>query len=302
MPQSWFAEVDVSVELAEKLIRSQFPALCRAEVVTFGEGWDNSVYLVNGAIIFRFPRREFAGPLILSECRILPLISSRVPVPVPIPEYFGRPENGYPWHFAGYRKLPGQAASEIGLDDGERACLAEPLAHFLKALHATPIEDAIQCGVTGDVIGRLDLGKRTPLARKLLDRFGPSLSSNVGRLHDLLEDAPMDYRPRTDTLVHGDLYGRHLLLDSDQRLCGVIDWGDCHVGDRAIDLLPIFTVLPKAARERFFEKYGTVDSLTVRIARARALYHTLNVLNYARDIGDTPLEREALVGLGHLAE
>ena len=43
-----------------------------------------------------------------------------------------------------------------------------------------------------------------------------------------------DFAP---VFVHGDLYSRHLLVDDAGRPCGVIDWGDCHVGDPAVDLM-----------------------------------------------------------------
>ncbi len=37
-------------------------------------------------------------------------------------------------------------------------------------------------------------------------------------------------------LMHGDLYARHLLLDESFQLSRVIDWGDLHAGDGAVDL------------------------------------------------------------------
>jgi aminoglycoside phosphotransferase (APT) family kinase protein len=128
-----------------------------------------------------------------------------------------------------------------------------------------------------------------------------TLDCETSRLDDILNSVTPDDRPKADTLVHGDLYSRHLLVDADLDLCGVIDWGDCHIGDRAVDLLPVYTMLPPDARERFFERYGRVDESTDRIARARALYHTLVVFNYAREILDSGLEREALYGISNLA-
>src|SRR6266511_414183 len=119
MPQHWVAEVDVTDELARSLIESQFPELRPIKIESFGEGWDNSAFLVNCEFIFRFPRRELAGPLISAQCRLLPIVARYVPIPVPIPEYIGRSANGYPWEFAGYRRLHGLTATEADLTDEE---------------------------------------------------------------------------------------------------------------------------------------------------------------------------------------
>lgn len=287
--------------MARSLIESQFPGLAAAWVELVGEGWDNTAYLINGEFVFRFPRREIAAPLLEAESRLLPLIAPRVPLRVPIPIYLGRPSQGYPWSFAGYRKLPGRAASEVELSAEERTRLAEPLARFLKALHSIPIDAAREKGAEGDLIGRLDLEKRVPLARKLLERLTPTLDGNTDHLEAILNSVAVDDRPRADTLVHGDLYSRHILVDDEHNPCGVIDWGDCHIGDRAVDLLPVFTMLHPRARETFFDIYGSIDESAARIARARALYHTLVVFNYAREILDNGLEREARYGLSSLA-
>lgn len=79
----WSPERVVDAELARELIESRFPRLAPARVEPLGEGWDNSVFAVNGAWVFRFPRRQLAVPLIEAELRLLP---SLPPLPVPVPE------------------------------------------------------------------------------------------------------------------------------------------------------------------------------------------------------------------------
>ena len=301
MPQPWVAEVNVTEELAGALIESQFPSLKPVRLEAYGEGWDNSAFLINDELIFRFPRRQLAAPLLSAERRLLPLIAQNVSLPVPEPTYLGVAANGYPWEFAGYRRIPGKTACEASLTDKERIALAEPLGRFLSELHGIPVEEAARRGAEGDTIGRLDFVKRLPLARKMLARFASSLPFDSKRLERLLDAAPPTYLSRRDAVVHGDLYGRHLLVDEAKSLCGAIDWGDCHIGDRAIDLLPAFTLLPPEARGCFFDVYGPVEEMTLRVAAARALYHTLNVLNYAQDISDRSLEEESLKSLAHLA-
>ena len=107
--------------------------------------------------------------------------------------------------------------------------------------------------------------------------------------------------PRTDTLVHGDLYFRHLLVNTDNQLAGVIDWGDVHLGDPAIDLAIALTFLPPKAEEVFRRSYGPIAPLTWQIARLRALWHSVTVLLYGHDIEDADLVRESRLALQYLA-
>src|SRR5262249_28090131 len=112
---------------------------------------------------------------------------------------------------------------------------------------------------------------------------------------------PADYVPRGDTLVHGDLYARHLLVNPADELAGVIDWGDVHLGDPASDLMIAHAFLPPAAHAAFRRAYGAIADLTWHIARLRALWHTVFVLVYADATQDADLLREGRMALHHLA-
>lgn len=63
------------------------------------EGWDNTVWLVDGRWVFRFPRREGVIPGIEREMVLLPRLA---PLPIPVP-VFGRPAEGYRWPFLARR-------------------------------------------------------------------------------------------------------------------------------------------------------------------------------------------------------
>ena len=76
-------------------------------------------------------------------------------------------------------------------------------------------------------------------------------------------------------------------------MTGVIDWGDLHVGDRAVDLSAAWLVLPPEARERFLETYGAVDEVTWRRARFRAVFHAAVVLVFASETHEPALQGEA---------
>src|SRR6185369_13241452 len=83
----------------------------------------------------------------------------------------------------------------------------------------------------------------------------------------ILDRAPLGWTPRTDTLVHGDLYVRHVLLGDDRKAGGVIDWGDLHRGDAALDLAIAHTVLPVSSHAAFRDAYGAIGDDTWAVAR-----------------------------------
>lgn len=67
MNRSWAAEHPVDEQMARSLIEAQFPALAPVRLKLLGAGWDNTAYRVNGAQVFRFPRRQIAVDLLESE-------------------------------------------------------------------------------------------------------------------------------------------------------------------------------------------------------------------------------------------
>jgi aminoglycoside phosphotransferase (APT) family kinase protein len=298
----WTAERVVSEALARSLIEDQFPDLAPARVEPLGVGWDNTAYVVNDAWVFRFPRRSIAVPLLEAEASLLPFLAGRLPLAVPVPTHVGRPTDEFPWPFIGHRLIPGRTACGAGLGAEARSAAAGPLGRFLAALHAVPAAEAAARGAGPDALGRLDTARRIPKAHKdLAEIIRRGLVADPRPLAAALDDVPGGHVLRTDTLVHGDLYARHLLVDEGGRLAGVIDWGDVHLGDPAVDLAVAQAFLPPGARGAFREAYGPVDDGTWRLARLRALWHTMTVLLYGHDTGDADLVREAQSGLSFLA-
>ena len=283
----WDAEREVAAELARALIEEQFPPLAPARVEPLGAGWDNHVFLVNAEWVFRFPRRAVAVPLLLNERAVLPAVAGKLPWPVPAIEFAGAASERFAWPFTGYRFLRGRTADRIPLGDTERARLAAPLGRFLRALHSI----APPAGVPGDLIGRLDAGRLIPLLTDRLRRLGIEPPAWIGD--------PVR-APGGGTLLHGDLHARQLLLDGAARVTGVIDWGDSHSGDAAVDLSSAWSLLPAAAHGAFRAAYGPIDEATWRLARLRALHVTAALADWASDRGDEGLQREARGGIDRI--
>jgi len=295
-PPPWQAERRVDPALARRLVRAQAPGVAARTVALLGEGWDNTVYLVDGELVFRFPRRQFGADVVATEIAVLEAVAGRLPLAVPEPRFRGAPTPEFPWPFAGYTYLAGRTACGAALDDAQRAALAASLGRFLAALHATPVAGL---DLPGDRLGRMDVERRLPFARERLAALvAAGLVADAAPWAPLLEDLPRGPRPKC--LVHGDFYVRHLIVDPHGAPAGVIDWGDTHVGDPAGDLMIAASLLPPAARAEFEAAYGDIDEASWRLARFRALWHGASVALYANAIGAHDLLQEALSGLHRL--
>jgi len=302
MPR-WDADLAISADDARAAIERQFSELSPATLELVGEGWDNLVFRVNGDWVFRFPRREVAVGLLESECLALPIIAPRVPFAVPLPWFVGMPSDPFPRPFLGYRWLDGSPAIYTTFVDAELSLLAGDLGAFLRALHAIAIDHVPGTQeIPRDTIRRLDVvyRRRTCLER-IEELVGDGALDDVSGLRHVIDEVPDDWVPDDRSLVHGDLDSRHVLVGEDGRLRSIIDWGDVHRGDPACDLAIVFTFLPARLRDSFLRTYGAVREDVWAIARFRALYHSVNILQYAMEVGDEPLARDAKRRLRNVA-
>ena len=298
--RQWTAERTVSCDEARALIGEQFPELAAMSVEPFGNGWDNTAYLVGEAYVFRFPRRTVGVPLIEREIAILPLLAPALPAPIPLPRFAGVPAHDYPWPFAGYAHLAGTSVCGLRQAAGGLA-LARDLGGFLRALHAIDPAAAVERGLPSDQLGRLAHHRRFAMARERLTAL------HAAELIDdpqLLLDAMSAVAPRPGEgalrIVHGDLYARHVLVDERGELSGIIDWGDLHLGDPALDLAVADLVLSAEHHPTFFAAYGSMDERTRARARYRAIYHAALVADYGANTNDAALQRAGTMALARI--
>jgi Ser/Thr protein kinase RdoA (MazF antagonist) len=110
---------------------------------------------------------------------------------------------------------------------------------------------ALERGLGPDRFGRIEHGRRLPQAR---ERFAEIALAGLIPDPDVfipeMERIAPTESPARLTIVHGDLYARHVLVDERGALSGVIDWGDIHLGDPAIDLAIAHLVLRPGSSPR----------------------------------------------------
>jgi aminoglycoside phosphotransferase (APT) family kinase protein len=287
----WTAEVEVDERLVRRLLAPL--GLENVRLRKLAEGWDNSVWVVDGSYAFRFPQRAVAIPGLEREIAVLPELAPLLPLPVPWPAFVGEPTDEYPWPFFGAELIPGVEAGVAELDDAARLEIALELAAFLRALHAVRLEAELP----HDPNGREDMAKRVELAREELAELELlGLWHAPPELERLLNEALGLPPPEAPVVTHGDLHFRHLLVEG-RAASGVIDWGDvCHA-DPAIDLPLYWSFVPPGGRDAFLDAYGSVNETQLRRARILSVQLCAVLAHYGHSEGQPEILRAGLDGL-----
>lgn len=289
--------VPAEIIVSEDVIKSQLLKQCRITVESLsliGEGWDNVVYLVNKKWIFRFPRRFEAVDLISKEILILPLLAKHLPLEIPNPVFIGHKNSQIP-AFYGHELIKGLPGSAVSLNENEYHQAAIDLGRFLKILHGLKVDDL---GLSGkDFVRGFDRSDYLNSKRIFDERLKKvsmhfDLKKYLPKFDEICQQAST-YKPKKATLIHGDMYHRHLIFD-ENRLSGVIDWGDCCLGDPVGDLGIIFQFFPKNTRESFFKSYGPVNEKNLNFARFIGLYLAMALLWYGQGQKDQDLIRTSM--------
>ena len=95
----WAAETAIDAALVRRMLVSQFPELALDSLRLLGEGFDNSVWLVDERSVFRFPRREVAVAPGERQVALLPRLAPFLPLPIPQPVFVGQPDEHFRWPF-----------------------------------------------------------------------------------------------------------------------------------------------------------------------------------------------------------
>jgi aminoglycoside phosphotransferase (APT) family kinase protein len=312
---TWTPEFVVGEEQARRLITGQFSDFERPSLRLLGEGWDNTVWLADERVVFRFPRRAVAVPGLQREIEVLPVLAPILTVPIPVPTYLGVPAEGFPWPFFGAPLIQGEEPADAHLDDAGRIRLARPLGGFLHQLHAIEEDDFEPSPQGGgsppsgswklptDPMGRADMSVRVPRSRVALaelEALGVWTAPTAAlRVIAAAERLP----PVAATVVaHGDLHLRHVLVGAGGALAGVIDWNDVCRAHPCIDLVLYWSLLPPAGRGELLAAYRDVGEEDLLRARVLSFSLCAALASYARHEGHAALEQEAVRGLELTAE
>jgi aminoglycoside phosphotransferase (APT) family kinase protein len=262
----------IDAALVRRLVAAQFPQWAHLPITPVAvSGWDNRTFHLGAEMTVRLPSAAHYAAQVEKEQRWLPTLAPYLPLPIPQPLAMGAPACGYPWRWSIYRWLDGAPATLEGIADLE--AFATALAEFLVVLQQLDASDGPAAGVQnfhrGGALAVYDAETR----RALHDLTGKIDTSTATAVWDAALASSWQAAP---VWVHGDVAASNLLVQ-DGKLCAVIDFGSCGVGDPSCDLVIAWTFLTDASRTAFRAALPLDDATWAR-GRGWALWKALILL------------------------
>jgi len=253
-------------------------------------GQFNDILVINDKIIFRFPKTMREAGKMVTECAVLWSLQGRLPLPIPDPIYRSEMGEAIGHVFMGYHMLPGvplwpQTLHAIH-DETQLQHLADQLATFLRALHATPAE-ALEVKLP-DFRGCEEWQELYERFRDKLFRYmRPGARAWTTRhFEEFLSDPHnCDYTP---AFIHGDFGPSNILYDAGTRsISGIIDFSSAGWGDPATDFAAILCSVGYGEQflKRFSATYSGIEQVLPR-ARFYAGTFALQEALYGLEDGD----------------
>jgi len=145
--------VEVDERLVRSLLREQHPDLAGLRLDPVAGGWVNQLWRLGDKLAVRLPRTPRAASLLRNEQRWLPVLASRLPLPVPTPVRIGEPSACFP----GRGPSPPGFQASLATAPRSAAATMQPksLASFLRALHGNAPAEAPVSHSRGVSLGAL---------------------------------------------------------------------------------------------------------------------------------------------------
>lgn len=290
MANLWDKTFNITEAMIRTLLKKQF-GLTVDTLTTLGEGFDNSAFLVNSNIVFRFPHRAPALSCMQNEIALLPFYKEKLSFALPDLTYIGEATSEYPYPFVGYQLLAGELLSSRLPSLADNIDFAITLGSWLKELHALPVQASHLANIKGNQDWRLDIPNRTQIMVEILEQYSDNFKDagfDPVLLNDIMESFEHLHILEKQVYVHGDLYAKHIVVDKKGMPAGLIDWGDTHIGHPAIDLSVGVMLFEDDALQAFLDAYGPWDHELLDIAIFRAFCHALSAYAYFCQKNDYP--------------
>lgn len=286
-------------------LAAAFPALPVGRCRFVGEGWDSSVWSVDGVLLCRFPKRPAVARALEREIALLPLLAPQLPLP--IPRFTHLAPAGSPTDptlpFVGYPPILGLPLDTApGWPEVAPPILAA-LGTFLRALHDFPVARAVVAGVAiGGWSAWCD--EWAERMARCLDHPGAFPDATARARFAALRAAflaELDREDRPLALIHHDLAPEHVLVTPDgTRIAGVIDWGDLALGDPALDFAGFARGEHDPHLLTLLAAYGAADPGLARRAAWYARLAPCHTFLFGLDTGDTAKVRAGAAALATL--
>ncbi len=260
----------------EEIIRKSVPDKKILNLKFLSTGWTNIVYEVettDGSYFFRFPRDNFWARTIVKDYEFAKYIHDKTDFNTIKLELLY--DNGRP--FSMHKKVEGAPLAEKmnDLSEEELDNVSDKIAKFMYELHSVDFDKNKIFTINN--IG-LDLDD---FLKELLE------------VHVSSEDRAFWYEKNkidTNCLVHGDLNSSNIILDNNNDVAAIIDFGFGGYGNKYDDIARIIGRCPPEFKDRIvksYEKYSNENLNNVVLDENIDVWNKIDsgYINYMRKIG-----------------
>ena len=240
------------------LLEHTFDNLNVKTISVLGSGFDSVAYLINDEFVFKIstnPKKGYKKEKSLSDF-LNKKLSTHINIPNIEFSYIDEETS-----ILGYKKIEGSILSPklySSLTDDEQQVLKRDIASFLKTLHNLDTSEISSYTIDNkqNVLDEYEL-----LTKTIYD----SLSIEEKRYIEnfITKLLSTDIFSGKKCLCHNDFSCKHLLLDDNNRLCGIIDFGDAGIIDEYCDFVYLLEDSEEEIGHEFGEDiiriYGNID-------------------------------------------
>ena len=249
-----------AVKATKYLLEHTFNSLRVESIKVLGSGYDSVAYLVNGEYVFKLKFSANKKKGYEKEKAIYDFLNKYLTTNIKIPniEYSYISDD---ISILGYKELKGKFLSPelyATLSDEDKQLLKQDIANFLRKMHDLNITEISSYTIDNkqNVLEEYQLLKDT-----IYDSLSEEEKAYIERFMQRLFSTTI-FNGRK-CLCHNDFSCNHLLLDNNNRLCGIIDFGDSGIIDEYCDFIYLLEDSEEEIGHEFGEDilklYGNID-------------------------------------------
>lgn len=214
-------------------------------------GWTNIVYEVktdNGSYFFRFPRDEFWSRTIVKDYEFTQYIYGKTNFNTIKLELFYDNERPFSMH----KKIEGTPLAEKmnELNEEQITCISNEIAQFMNEIHNLDYSKS-------------KIFKTNNIGLKLKDFLDELLSFHITEENRQFWKMVPNVKEETNCLVHGDLNSSNILLDENNHIAAIIDFGFAGYGNKYDDIARIIGRCPDTFRDKIVNSYEECSNINL---------------------------------------
>lgn len=214
-------------------------------------GWTNIVYEVktdDGSYFFRFPRDEFWSRTIVKDYEITQYIYGKTNFNTIKLELFYDNERPFSMH----KKIEGTPLAEKmnELNEEQITCISNEIAQFMNEIHNLDYSKS-------------KIFKTNNIGLKLKDFLDELLSFHITEENRQFWKMVPNVKEETNCLVHGDLNSSNILLDENNHIAAIIDFGFAGYGNKYDDIARIIGRCPDTFRDKIVNSYEECSNINL---------------------------------------